>query len=135
MKFAVKQSSPTEIAGLGRDPLPDEYGGESDVITDMVDEYYFVSWDGTPGEGQPTVSRKSQAEIDAIEAAKAQAAADEQTRVEEIETAQQTAGLKSYTITQAETYIDNQLDAASTVAETKEAMKTILKKMIPYLLK
>ena len=65
-----------------------------------------------------------QAEIDA-----------EAQRVADIEAEQATAGLKSVTIEQANSFIDNTIDAASTVAETREAVKTVLKKMIPYLLK
>ena len=47
---------------------------------------------------------------------------------------QESSGLRSFTIAQANNFIDNQLDGATTNAQLREAMKTVLKKMIPFLL-
>jgi hypothetical protein len=57
-----------------------------------------------------------------------------QQRIDDIKAEQETSGLKNISIAQAHTFIDNQIDGASTIAETKEAIKAVLKKMIPYLL-
>lgn len=74
------------------------------------------------------------AEIDAVKAAELAEAGANDNRVEEIKTAKEAGGLKEYTLEQAYRYIDNQLDAATTARETKEAIRTILKRMVPYLL-
>jgi hypothetical protein len=57
-----------------------------------------------------------------------------QQRIDDIKEEQKNAGLKNISIAQAHAFIDNQIDGASTIAETKEAIKAVLKKMIPYLL-
>ena len=57
------------------------------------------------------------------------------TRLQEIAVAENAAGFKNITVAQAENWINNKIDNASTVAETKEAMREILLKMVPYLLK
>ena len=41
---------------------------------------------------------------------------------------------KQYTVAQAENYINNTLNAATTAAEMKEAVRDILLKMVPYIL-
>lgn len=56
-------------------------------------------------------------------------------RRSEVETAQATAGLSDISVLQVQTYINNKLDNAENIAETKEAIKEILLKMVPYLLK
>ena len=68
---------------------------------------------------------------DAAEAA--EKAAFEQ-RVLDIIAAKEASGLKQYTVAQATKYINDKLNAASTVAQTKEAVREILLKMVPYLL-
>jgi hypothetical protein len=60
--------------------------------------------------------------------------ATEKQRSIDIKAERETAGLKNISIAQAHAFIDNQIDGASTIAETKEAIKAVLKKMIPYLL-
>jgi hypothetical protein len=44
------------------------------------------------------------------------------------------ANWDSMTVAQATTYVNNKLDAATTVAAMKEAVRDILIKMIPYVL-
>ena len=69
--------------------------------------------------------------------ADAQKAAEEaafEARVLEIVEAREAAGLKQYTVTQAQAYINNKLNAATTVAQMKEAVRDILLKMVPYVL-
>lgn len=51
-----------------------------------------------------------------------------------LKTAKQAAGINKLTVAQAEAFIDNKLDNANTAAEKVEAIRTILKKMVPYLL-
>jgi len=74
---------------------------------------------------------EAKALADAAEAAEKEAF---EQRVLEIVAAREEAGLKQYTVAQAQTYINNKLNAASTVAQTKEALREILLKMVPYLL-
>lgn len=69
----------------------------------------------------------TQAEIDDYQA--------EIDRQNNIDTAQETSGLKHATVQQAYNYIDNTLDAASTAAEVKEAVRDIFKKIAVFLLK
>lgn len=56
-------------------------------------------------------------------------------RTSEIEDAQVAAGLKEVSVNQAEDWIDGQLDGATTIAQLRETTRTILKKMVPYILK
>lgn len=72
---------------------------------------------------------------EAIQSAKQSALTAVQQRLEDIATAQENSGLNEVTPLQAINYIDGQLDAATSVAETKEALRRILKRMVPYLLK
>ena len=58
----------------------------------------------------------------------------ESLRQEGIEAGKMASGLKEISIDQANTYIDNQLDDATTIAQLREATKVVLKKMIPFLL-
>lgn len=67
--------------------------------------------------------------------AEANLRAQTEARRVEVEAAQDNAGLRDISVAQAENYINNKIDSASTVAETKEAVKEILLKMVPYLLK
>ena len=55
-------------------------------------------------------------------------------RREAILAARDSSELKQYTVAQATTYVNNKLDAATTVAAMKEAVRDILIKMIPYVL-
>lgn len=52
----------------------------------------------------------------------------------DLQTAKETAGLKNITIKQAQNWINNHLDSATNAAETKEAIREIFLKMVPYLL-
>lgn len=61
--------------------------------------------------------------------------AEDKLRNDEIEVAKETAGLKSVSIVQANSWVDAQLNGASTVEELKLATRKVLKKMIPYMLK
>lgn len=58
----------------------------------------------------------------------------EEARRAGIEAERETAGLKKVTIQQAHTFIDNKLNAATTVTQVKEAVRDILKRMVPYIL-
>lgn len=59
---------------------------------------------------------------------------DEDARQEELELEKEASGLKQVTVTQARNWIDQQLDAASTVAQTREAIRKILHKMVVHIL-
>ena len=52
----------------------------------------------------------------------------------DINAAREDSGLRQYTVAQAQTYINNKLNAATTVATMKEAVRDILLKMVPYVL-
>lgn len=69
----------------------------------------------------------TQAEINAFQA--------ETDRAQEIYEAQESTGLRHITVQQAYNYIDNTLNAATTATETKEAIRTIFKKIAVFLLK
>lgn len=69
---------------------------------------------------------RTQAEIEAIAAQEAREA--------DIEAAQSDAGLKQYTVAQGGAWIDTRLNAATTLAELRTELKTVLKKMMPYIL-
>lgn len=56
-------------------------------------------------------------------------------RINEVEAAQELHGLKNYTVAQAESWVTNKIDNVGTVSDVKEAIKEILLKMVPYLLK
>jgi hypothetical protein len=56
-------------------------------------------------------------------------------RVDGINAARESTGLKKLTVAQAEKWIDNELDSAANTAETVQAIRAIFKKMVPYLLK
>ncbi len=64
-----------------------------------------------------------------------QAVVQEIQRLLAIAAAQSNAGLKSVNIDQANAFIDDHMDAITSLATAKEEIRTILKKMIPYLLK
>ena len=70
----------------------------------------------------------------AADAALAEAEAAFEQRVLEIVAAQDSAGLKQYTLAQAKTYIDNKMATGTTVATLNAAVKEILLKMLPYVL-
>lgn len=69
-----------------------------------------------------TVLDKTQAEIDEID------------RVEEIADVQESDGLKTITIDQAEAYIDNHVDQITNIATNNTQLKIIFKRMFPYLM-
>lgn len=71
----------------------------------------------------PEITPEEQAAIDAREA-----------RIAGIVAAKNDAGLQGVTIDQAYNFIDNQIDSATNTPETVEAIRTILKKMVPYIL-
>ena len=48
--------------------------------------------------------------------------------------AKDNSGLKNITIEQAENFIDNQFDGATTIAAVREATKIVLKKMLPFII-
>lgn len=70
----------------------------------------------------------------AADVALAEAEAAFEQRVLEIIAAQDSAGLKQYTLTQAKTYITNKMATGTTVATLNAAVKEILLKMVPYVL-
>ena len=78
--------------------------------------------------------RRPENEIEAEEAEKNNLIEIERQRLLDILSVQESIGLKQYTITQAESFIDNKIDPAITVDELKIALKEVLKKMIPYIL-
>jgi len=55
-------------------------------------------------------------------------------RVDAIAAAMDQEGLKAYTVPQAQKWINDKLDAATTVAAVKQAVREILLKMVPYIL-
>ena len=92
------------------------------IVMPMPSKWHTLKEDNSGWEITP----EKQAEKDAIEAVNARSA--------EINDARETAGIKDVTIEQAHDFIDSRLDAAITAAEVKDAIRTILKKMIPYIL-
>lgn len=85
-------------------------------------------------EGQEFLSENDQEIIDHF--ANQQAENDtEKNRVAEIDVAMGTAGLKDITIQQAYDKIDQIFSGATTVATTREATITALKRIIPYILR
>lgn len=90
---------------------------------------------------------KPQSEIDAIEAARAAATATETTRLDAIEAAQESEGLRQYTLDQADEYLQDKLDltelnAATDLATAKVAIKKLMiaiyqihMKEMPYILR
>ena len=77
---------------------------------------------------------KSQADVNIIIAAREAEQDARIQRLEEIATARDVSGLKEYTVTQAETWIDNRIDAITNLAEAKEEIRAMFKKMAPYIL-
>jgi hypothetical protein len=69
-----------------------------------------------------------------LDAAEISKKLEKSNRVADIEDAKLVSELKSATIGQAESFIDGQLDGATTVAALREATKAVLKKMMPYVL-
>lgn len=59
---------------------------------------------------------------------------EEVTRKADIQTARDNSGFKKVTAQKAYDFIDGKLDGASNAAEVKEAIRDILKKMIPHIL-
>jgi uncharacterized protein (DUF2267 family) len=88
-------------------------------------------WDGSKLVSWPGWEQEEQEAEDAQNAALAAIRA----RLDAIEAARAGAGLKDITVQQAQTWISNQLDSATTVAAVKAAVKDILLKMVPYILK
>lgn len=84
----------------------------------------FQQWLSDGGIPDPAFD---QSQIDAYQA--------EVDRAQDIEDAQDATGLKHVTVQQAYNYIDNTLDAASTAAEVKEAVRDIFKKVAVFLLR
>lgn len=66
---------------------------------------------------------------------KVAAKAAEEARIEEIEEAKAVSGLSNHTLAEAETWITDKIDGASSVAEIKQALKLILLRMVRELLK
>lgn len=90
---------------------------------------------------------KPQAEVDAIIEAEAEAAGNEVARIADIEQAQESEGLKQYTLGQADAFLQNkldltELDAATDLATAKAALKKLMiaiyqihMKEMPYILR
>ena len=94
---------------------------------DRAKVYVTEIGDDIPDGWTPTPRPYTQNELDAIAALSARIAA--------IEAAQETEGLKHYTVEQARDWIRGKIDSATTVAAVKQEIKEILLKMVPYLLK
>ena len=78
--------------------------------------------------------RKDQATIDGIIAAKAATNQAETDRVTDIIAAQTTVGLRDLTVDEARAIVDDIIDPATDIDTLKAAVKTALKKMLPYVL-
>lgn len=112
---------------MPKNQIRKDLGNESFIFFDPdTDTYEKELYDLWVAEGNTIEPFQTQAEIDA------QAAID--ARRAEIETEKATSGLREVTVTEAFNYIDTQLDNATTAAQTKEAIRRILKRMVPYLL-
>lgn len=64
---------------------------------------------------------------------KAEAIAEAQRHIE-IDEAKEASGLRHITVAQANAFIDNQLNDATTILGLRSATKRILKKMVPFLI-
>jgi hypothetical protein len=112
--------------------ITSKLGGDQAVIDhtglpwgEDVDLYKMVGSTFTPF---------TQSEVDAVEAAREAEQNARLQRLEDIATSQTASGLRVLTVAQAETYIDTQMDAVTSLAEAKVTITRIFKKMVPYLL-
>ena len=77
---------------------------------------------------------KDPAVVNAIIAQREADVAAEINRVGEVVAAQETSGLKQYTMDQVNTYLDNRFNAMTDLDSVKTELRAIFDKMVPYLL-
>ena len=84
----------------------------------------YLKWLNAGNAPDPEYTQSEQDDIDA-----------ENLRVSEINAEQSGGGLKNVTVSQAKSYIDSQIDGASSISEVKTAIKSILKKMVVHIIR
>lgn len=120
-------------SGFNRDPFPEEFmvdiSPNDYAWFDVYPErYQYIA-------NQFTERHQWAAEVAAREAIQDAELAELQARLDEIETAQNSTGLRNITVSQAQAWINGKMHSSTTVADVKEAIREILLKIVPYILK
>jgi hypothetical protein len=128
-KIWYKNNDPTKIISTGKSVgNPDESYFESDILPDD-DELYIIDHSG-PG---PVLARKSQAEIDAIFAARAQAAAAAAQEASDALGQMSFNDLINLTYAQVDTYIDNNVTDLASAKTVLKCYGKIILAILKYL--
>jgi hypothetical protein len=123
-----KDIAPTVVVHLAHPgAIVDIPDGVSSIVSNIPkrdsSKFYAIEWDGTPGDSNPSIVRKDQAEIDAIIAAQeAQQAAASQAAAS-LDTEYQNTGFATIDVAGADAYVDSELPANVTdLATAREAI-------------
>lgn len=95
--------------------------------------YHWEQYEEWLAEGNSTEPYKTQAELD-YDTEQEQLIANLLERVFELEEAKKAEGLNDLTVTEARGWISNKMDKPGTIQEKLEDIKSILLKMVPYIL-
>ena len=135
--FEIVGSGAGLVTGLNRAGRDEEQTGNctpQQLIYGMDHEKYKVNDRKlVPFSQQEAEAVDAQREADKL--VEEQRLADLEARIALLESEKEADGLSKYTPDQVRQYIDNQIDNAGTAGEKLEVIKTILKKIVIYILK
>lgn len=125
----IYDDSTGDVLAINREVFESESNlqiDKGDLIYGIDNEFYSVV-------GGVFVPKDSSV-VGAIISQRLADASTESSRIEQIKTAQESSGIKKYTIEQIETYLDNRFDAITDLATAKIELRKIFDKIVPYLL-